>query len=34
MLWFEYDGPNNERVTDPDVEMGFIRALPGGNEGQ
>lgn len=25
MLWFEYDGPNNEGVTDPDVEMGFIR---------
>lgn len=25
MLWFEYDGPNNERVTDRDVEMGFIR---------
>ena len=25
MLWFEYDGPNNEGITDPDVEMGFIR---------
>lgn len=25
MLWFEYDGPNNEGVTDRDVEMGFIR---------
>lgn len=25
MLWFEYDGPNSEGVTDPDVEMGFIR---------
>ena len=25
MLWFEYDGPNNEGVTDPDTEMGFIR---------
>lgn len=25
MLWFEYDGPNNEGVTDPDVEMAFIR---------
>jgi hypothetical protein len=25
MLWFEYDGPNNEWVTDLDVEMGFIR---------
>ena len=25
MLWFEYDGPNNEGVTDQDVEMGFIR---------
>lgn len=25
MLWFEYDGPNREGVTDPDVEMGFIR---------
>lgn len=25
MLWFEYGGPNNEGVTDPDVEMGFIR---------
>ena len=25
MLWFEYDGPNNEGVTDRGVEMGFIR---------
>lgn len=25
MLWFEYDGPNDEGVTDRDVEMGFIR---------
>lgn len=25
MLWFEYDGPDNEGVTDRDVEMGFIR---------
>ena len=25
MQWFEYDGPNNEGVTDRDVEMGFIR---------
>lgn len=25
MLWFEYDGPNNEGVTDPDTEMAFIR---------
>lgn len=25
MLWFEYDGPNSEGVTDRDVEMGFIR---------
>lgn len=25
MLWFEYDGPNNEGVTDRDTEMGFIR---------
>lgn len=25
MLWFEYDGPNNERVIDSDVEMVFIR---------
>ena len=25
MLWFEYDGPNNEGITDPDVEVGFIR---------
>ena len=25
MLWFEYDGPYREGVTDPDVEMGFIR---------
>lgn len=25
MLWFEYDGPNNEGVTDRDVEMEFIR---------
>nr|DAQ51882.1 MAG TPA: hypothetical protein [Caudoviricetes sp.] len=24
MLWFEYDGPNSEGVTDRDVEMGFI----------
>lgn len=25
MLWFEYDGPNNEGVTDCDTEMAFIR---------
>lgn len=25
MLWFEYDGPNNEGVTDRDGEMAFIR---------
>lgn len=25
MLWFEYDGPNSEGVTDRDTEMGFIR---------
>lgn len=25
MLWFEYDGPNNEGVTDWVTEMGFIR---------
>lgn len=25
MLWFEYDGPNDEGVTDRDTEMGFIR---------
>lgn len=25
MLWFEYDGPNIEGVTDRDVEVGFIR---------
>ena len=25
MLWFEYDGPNAEGVTDRDVEMGLIR---------
>lgn len=25
MLWFEYDGPNNEGVTDQDIEMVFIR---------
>ena len=25
MLWFEYDGPNDEGVTDQDTEMGFIR---------
>ncbi len=25
MLWFEYGGPNNEGVTDRDVEMAFIR---------
>nr|DAQ71901.1 MAG TPA: hypothetical protein [Caudoviricetes sp.] len=25
MLWFEYDGPHDERLTDPDVEMGLIR---------
>lgn len=25
MLWFECDSPNNEGVTDRDVEMGFIR---------
>ena len=24
MLWFEYDGPNVEGVTDSDVEMAFI----------
>lgn len=24
MLWLEYDGPDNEGVTDRDVEMGFI----------
>ena len=24
MLWFEYDGPNEEGVTDRDTEMGFI----------
>lgn len=25
MLWFEYDGPNDEGVTDRDTEMWFIR---------
>lgn len=25
MRWFEYDGPNNEGVTDCDTEMTFIR---------
>lgn len=25
MLWFEYDGPNDEGVTDRGVEMAFIR---------
>lgn len=25
MLWFEYDGPNSEGVTDQDTEMAFIR---------
>jgi hypothetical protein len=25
MVWFEYDGPNDEGVTDPDTEMAFIR---------
>lgn len=25
MVWFEYDGPNVEGVTDRDIEMGFIR---------
>lgn len=25
MLWFEYDGPNDEGVTERDTEMGFIR---------
>ena len=25
MLWFEYGGPNDEGVTDRDVEMGLIR---------
>lgn len=25
MLWFEYDGPNIEGVTDGDTEMAFIR---------
>lgn len=25
MVWFEYDGPNNEGVTDGDAEMAFIR---------
>lgn len=25
MLWFEYDGPNNEGVTDRGTEMAFIR---------
>ena len=25
MPWFEYDGPNNEGVTDRDAEMVFIR---------
>lgn len=25
MLWFEYDGPNDEGVTDRNTEMGIIR---------
>ena len=25
MLWFEYDGPHNEGVTDRDTEVAFIR---------
>jgi hypothetical protein len=25
MLWFEYDGPNDEGVTERDTEVGFIR---------
>lgn len=25
MLWFEYDGPGNEGVTDQDTEMAFVR---------
>ena len=25
MLWFEYEGPNIEGVTDRDVEMGHVR---------
>ena len=25
MRWFEYDGPNNEGVTDRDVEMAHVR---------
>lgn len=25
MLWFEYDGPYREGVTDQDTEMGFVR---------
>ena len=25
MLWFEYDGPNNEGVTERDTELGFVR---------
>lgn len=25
MRWFEYDGPNNEGVTDGGIEMAFIR---------
>lgn len=25
MLWFEYDGPNSDGVTDQDTEMAFIR---------
>lgn len=25
MLWFEYDGPSGEGVTDLDVEMGHVR---------
>lgn len=25
MLWFEYDGPNVEGVTDRDTEMAFVR---------
>lgn len=25
MLWFEYDGPNNDGVTDRDTEMAFVR---------
>lgn len=25
MIWFEYDGPNNEGVTDGDTEVAFVR---------